>query len=103
MSRSPLLLVMSSLCCFSKQGDARIGWSDAISANPLMHLKPDKASFRVEFDQALNAHITRVIENPVSSLKVPERCYNTFCPCEGSHIILGVDWVSQECIWSAFI
>ena len=59
---------------FSKQDDGLVGWSDTISADPLMNLEPDEASFSVELDQALNAHIARVVEDPISSLKVPERC-----------------------------
>lgn len=93
---------MPALCVFSKQDNALIGWSDAISADPLMNLEPDEASFSVELDQALNAHIARVIEDPISSLEVPERCYDAFCPCEGSHIVLSVDWITQEGIRPAF-
>ena len=65
---------MPPLCVFSKQDDALVGWSDAISADPLMNLEADEASLSVELDQALNAHIARVIEDPISSLKVPEHC-----------------------------
>jgi hypothetical protein len=55
-------------------GVVPVGWPDAISADPLMDLETYQASFSVEFDQALNAHIARVIEDAVSSLEVSERC-----------------------------
>ena len=32
-------LVMPSLCMFSKQNNALVGWLDAISADPLMGLE----------------------------------------------------------------
>ncbi len=48
---------MPSLCVFSEQNDGLVGWSDIISADPLMNFEPDEVSFSVEFDQALNAHI----------------------------------------------
>ncbi len=41
-----------------------------------MDLETYQASFSVEFDQALNTHIARVIENPISSLEVSERYYD---------------------------
>ena len=88
---------MPSLCVFSEQDDGLVGWSDAISADPLMNLKPNEASFSVKLDQALNAHIARVIEDAVSSLEVSKRCDYSLCSSKGSHIVLGVDWVSQEC------
>jgi len=81
---------------FSKQNNALVGWTDAISADSLMDLETYQASFSVELDQALNAHIARVIEDAVSNHEVSERCYNAFRPCEGSHIVLGVDWIAQE-------
>ena len=71
---------MPSLCVFSKQDNALVGWPDVISADPLMDLETYQASFSVEFDQALNAHIARVIGDAVSSLEVSERCYDAFCP-----------------------
>jgi len=37
------LTTMPLLGCFGKQNDALVGWSDAISANPLMDLEPDQA------------------------------------------------------------
>lgn len=89
-------LAMPSLCVFSKQDDALVGWPDAISADPLIDLETYQASFRVEFDQALNAHIACMIEDAVSSLVVSKRCYNAFRPCEGSHIVLSVDRIAQE-------
>jgi len=82
---------------FSEQDDGLVGWSDAISTNPLMNLEPDEASFSIELDQALNAHIARVVEDAVSGLVVSKRRYNAFRPCEGSHVVLSADWVSQEC------
>ena len=65
---------MPPLCVFSKQDNALVGWSDAISADSFMNFETNETSFSVELDQALNAHIARVIEDPISSLKVPERC-----------------------------
>jgi len=61
---------------FSKQDNALIGWADAISADPLMDFVSYEASFSVEFDQALNAHIARMIEDAISSLEVSESCYD---------------------------
>jgi len=87
---------MPPLCVFSKQNNALVSWPDAISADPLMDLITNEASFSVELNQALNAHIARVIEDPISNHEVSERCYNAFRPCEGSHIVLGVDWIAQE-------
>ncbi|GAI19719.1 unnamed protein product, partial [marine sediment metagenome] len=87
---------MPSLCVFSEQDNALVGWPDAISADPLMDLIANEASFSVELNQALNAHIARMIEDTMPNHEVSERCYNAFCPCEGSHIVLGVDWIAQE-------
>ena len=61
--------------------DAPVGWSDAISADPLMDLGAYQASFSVEFNQALNAHIASMIGDSISNHEVPERCYNAFRPC----------------------
>jgi len=59
---------------FSKQDDGLVGWSDAISTNPLMNLEPDEACFSVKLDQTLNAHIARVIEdNAAITPSVPVR------------------------------
>ena len=45
-----------------------------------MNLITNEASFSVELDQALNAHITRVIEDPISNHEVSERRYYAFYP-----------------------
>ncbi len=37
-----------------------------------------------------------MIEDTIPNHKVSECCYNAFRPCEGSHIVLGVDWIAQE-------
>jgi len=68
---------MPSLCGFSKQDDVLVSWSDAVSANPLMDFETNEASFRVKLDQTLHAHITRVIEDPISSLEVAEPTKDT--------------------------
>ncbi len=67
-------LAMPSLCVFSQQDNALVGWSDAISADPLMNLKPNEASFSVKLDQTLDGHPPRVVEDAVSSLEVSKRC-----------------------------
>jgi len=67
-----------------------------------MDLKTYQSSFSEKLDQTLNAHITRVVEDPISSLEVSERRYDTFCPPKGSHVILGVDRIAQKGIRSAF-
>jgi len=61
---------------FSKQDNALVGWPDAISTHTFMNPEPYQTSFSVEFDQALNTHIARVIEDAVSSLEVSERRYD---------------------------
>jgi len=81
---------------FSKQDDALVGWPDAISADSFMNFETNEASFSVELNQALNAHIARMIEDTIPNHEVSERPYNAFRPCEGSHIVLGVDWIAQE-------
>jgi len=93
----PSSLSMPLLCVFSKQDDGLVGWSYRIPADPLMDLETYQTSFSVELDQALNGHATRMIEDTIPNHEVSERCYNAFRPCEGSHIVLSADWVSQEC------
>ena len=70
---------MPSLCVFSKQDDALVGWPDAISTDPLMNLETYEASFSVQLNQALNAHIARVVEDLMSNLEASERRYYAGC------------------------
>jgi len=71
---------MPSLYVFNKQDDAFVGWSDAISADSFMNFETNEARFRVKFGQALNGHVTRMIEYPISNLEVSERRYYAFYP-----------------------
>ena len=41
-------LAIPSLCVFSEQDNALVGWPDAISADPLMDLETYQASFSVQ-------------------------------------------------------
>ncbi len=61
-----------------------------------MNFETNEASFRIELGQALNGHPASMIQDTIPNLEVPKCCYYAFCPSEGSHIVLGVDWVAQE-------